>query len=298
MRRWLWRGVIAAAAALVFCTVATARRAEAAEPSVKIGLIGSLFHDTPEPIVQIAMRPFRALMEAQTGVSGQIAVVGDPDDLGKQLKEDKVQLAVFHGVEFAWARLKQPELKPLVIAVNERPFLRAVLVVLKGGKVATCSDLPGKAVALARLSKEHCRLYLERRCVPPGVAADKCFSEVTSPTSPEDALDDLVDGAVQAAVVDAVELEAYQKSKPGRAAKVKALQQSEPFPCAVIAYNPATVNQSLLKRFRDGMIDAKSNPKAKQFFDMARITGFEAVPADYEDMLTEIAKQYPPPGGK
>ena len=58
-------------------------------------------------------------------------------------------------------------------------------------------------------------------------------------------------------------LEAYRKNKPGRAAKLKTVQQSEPFPCAVIAYQPGVFSDSVLNAFRDGLIGAKDNPKAQ-----------------------------------
>jgi hypothetical protein len=42
-------------------------------------------------------------------VSGELVPCGDADNLGRQLMDDKVQLGVFHGIEFAWARQKYPE---------------------------------------------------------------------------------------------------------------------------------------------------------------------------------------------
>jgi ABC-type phosphate/phosphonate transport system substrate-binding protein len=298
MNRWALTGT--AAAAVVLCGWVSLRPApagEAASPSsVRIGLVSSVFRDTPEPIMQIAMRPFKSLLEDQTGVTGEIIAGGEPDALGQQLKDDKVQLGVFHGVEFAWARQKQPALKPLLIAVNQYHDLHALLVVRKAAKAAGCDDLKGQAVALPRLSREHCILFLERRCTPAGSTPEKNFSKVTTPSTAEDALDDVVDDEVQAAVIDAVDFEAYQKNKPGRAAKLRTLLKSEAFPCAVIAYNPGVLPDSLLQRFREGMVDAKNNEKGQVLLKLCRISGFEDVPADYDELLTEIAKSYPPPG--
>jgi ABC-type phosphate/phosphonate transport system substrate-binding protein len=288
-----------AAAAVLLGGLAALQPAPAGEDShgltVRIGLVNSLFRDMPEPIMQIAMRPFKTILEAQTGVAGQIVAGGDAEALADQLKDDKVQLAVFHGVEFAWARQKQPTLKPLIIAVNQHHDLHALLVVRKDGKAAGCDDLKDRAVALPRLSREHCILFLERRCTPEGSTPGKNFSKVTTPGTAEEALDNVVDDEVQAAVIDAVDLEAYQKNKPGRAARLKTLLKSESFPCAVIAYNPGVLSDSMLQRFREGMIDAKSNEKGQALLKLCRITGFEDVPSDYEEMLTDISKAYPPP---
>jgi ABC-type phosphate/phosphonate transport system substrate-binding protein len=265
---------------------------------VRIGLVGTLFRDTPEPMVQLMIRPFKSLLETQTGVTGQVIAGGDADSLGRQLKEDQVQLGVFHGVELAWARMKVPELKPLLIAVNEQHFLRAVLVVRKDSPVVSAADLHGKPIALPRLSREHCRLFLERRCARRSCKAESSYEEVTAPCDVEDALDEVVDARVAGAVVDTVAFDVYTKLKPGRSAKLRTLQQSEPFPCAVVAYIPGALPDSLLERFRDGMIGAKQTIRGRQLLELCRITRFEAVPAEYEQMLADIAKAYPPPATK
>src|SRR5579875_2814158 len=146
---------------------------------VRIGLIRSLFRDTSEPLMQVIMRPFKSLMEAQTGVQGQLVAGGDANDLAQRLKSGDCQLGIFHGFEFAWARQTVPELKPLLIAVPplapsrmERggggPYLRAHLVVAAEGSAKSVADLKGQVIALPYMSREHCRLFLERRCVPPG----------------------------------------------------------------------------------------------------------------------------------
>jgi ABC-type phosphate/phosphonate transport system substrate-binding protein len=265
--------------------------------TVRIGLVDSLFHGTPAPIMQIALRPLKSILEEQTGKTGEITAGGDAEDLARRLKDDKVQLAVFHGVEFARARQQQPALKALAVAVNQRRDARADLVVRKDAPYASCDDLKGQALALPRLSHEHCWLFLRRRCVPADDTPEKYFSKVTAPVTDEDALDDVVDGNVQAAVVDTVFLEAYQKDKPGRAAKLKSLAQSESFPGAilVIAYNPDVLSEKQLARFRDGLIDAKSNDRGRRFLKLCRVTGFEAPPDDFEQTLADAAKAYPPP---
>jgi ABC-type phosphate/phosphonate transport system substrate-binding protein len=262
---------------------------------IRVGLVGTLFRDTPEPLMQMVLRPFKSLLESQTGVTGQIVAGGDADSLGQQLKDDKVQLAVFHGVEFAWARVKTPTLKPLLIAVNQHRILHAFLVVRQDSKAACCGDLVGQSLAMPRLSREHCRLFLERRCCKPGGTPEDSFKPLVISVDPEEALDAVVDGAAKAAVVDEVELEAYRKLKPGRCAKLKKLLESERFPCAVVAYNEGRLPDSQLKVFRDGMIASKNNRRGKELLEMCRITGFEAVPADYEQTLADIVKAYPPP---
>jgi ABC-type phosphate/phosphonate transport system substrate-binding protein len=248
--------------------------------------------------MQILMRPFKSLMEEQTGVYGVLVNAGDQDELGPQIMDDKLQLGVFHGFEFAWARLKFPELRPLLIAVNQENYLRSLLIVREDNSAQSVADLKNKILTVPRLNREHCRLYLERRCTLPGVATEKHYAQIVSAGDIEEALDLVVDGKAAAAVVDQVEMEGYRKNKPGRSAKLKILVQSEPFPCATLAYNPAALPKSLVGRFREGMAAAKNTRKGQQMLQLCRITGFEAVPDDYEQMLVHIAKAYPPPDAK
>jgi ABC-type phosphate/phosphonate transport system substrate-binding protein len=302
MNRWMWTrcgAAIAAAGLLTAVALSLTPSAEASEPSVvRIGLVKTLFRDVPELLIPIGLRPMKALMESQTGIGGDLIPAGDCENLARQLKDDEVQLGVFHGVEFAWVRQNYPTLKPLVIAVNGPAYLRAHLVVRADSKVANGVNLKGKIVELPRMSSEHCRLFLERRCCPSGELPEKFFAKVIGSNNAVDALDDVVDDDAQGAVVDEVVYEAYRKSKPGRAAKLKTVQQSEPFPCAVIAYQPGVLSDHILDAFRDGLIAAKENPKAQTLLKANRVTGFEAIPTDYDKSLLEIAKAYPPTAAK
>jgi ABC-type phosphate/phosphonate transport system substrate-binding protein len=142
---------------------------------------------------------------------------------------------------------------------------------------------------------------MERRCVKEGCAPDKFYADVTHPTDSEDALDDVIEGTVQAAVIDGIALDAYKTSKPGRAKLLKTLLESEPFPSAVIAYNPSApipVDPAAVERFRKGLLSAQTTPQGKKLLDMCRITSFDALPEGYDKVFADIAKAYPPPAPK
>jgi ABC-type phosphate/phosphonate transport system substrate-binding protein len=259
---------------------------------VRIGVASSMFRDTPEPMVQIMMKPLKSLLETQTGLNGQMVAGADALALGNELADDKVQLAVFHGFEFAWVLQKHPEFKPLIIAVNPPSCAKVSVIVRKECTAKDLADLKGKKLTVAQHTREHCHLFLERRC--PQCPA-KFFAEVSTPADFEDALDAIVDGAADATVIDGSCLDTYAQRKPGRYARLKTLIQSEPFPWAVVVCNPANFDEASQKRFREGMINAKQTPKGQQLLTLCRITGFEKVPPDFEKELKEIAKAYPPP---
>jgi ABC-type phosphate/phosphonate transport system substrate-binding protein len=263
---------------------------------VRIGLVGTLFRDIPEPMARALMQPFGALMQSQTGVSGELLQVRSAENLGKQLAGGQIEIGVFHGFEFAWARTRYPGLRPLMIAVNQQSHLRADLVVGRERGITSLADLEGKTIALPHGTREHCRLFLDRRCEASGRAVEKFFGRTTQPASIEDALDDVVDGVVQATVVDGVSLDAYKRRKPGRFARLQILQESEVFPAAVVAYQPGTLNEETLQRFRAGLLNAQQTALGRQLLVLWNLTAFETVPEDYERILATITKAYPPPG--
>lgn len=297
MRPWRWWSkAIASLATLGLMLAAVSRgTAENDAHSVRIGLVSSLFRDTSEPLMQIIMRPFRSLLETQTGMRGRLIAGGDAQHLGRRLKEGDVHFGIFHGVEFAWAKAKFPQLKPLVIAVNKQPYLRAHLIVHADGKIKHVNDLKGRSVGLPNLSREHCWLFLERRCTPSGQTPDKFFSRISRPRDPCYAIDDVIDGSLPAAVIDDADLSSYRKQYPEFFRKVKSLISSETFPCAVIAYHPGTLSEHSIEQFRNGMLAAKNTRPGRQMMQLCRITSFEEVPDNFDKMLQDIAKAYPPP---
>ena len=261
--------------------------------AIRIGVASSMFRDTPEPMVQVMVKPLKSLLETQTGLNGQMVTSVDAMTLGNQLADDKLQLGIFHGFEFAWVLQKHPELKPLIIAVNPPSCAKVSVIVRKECTAKEVADLKGKKLTVAQHTREHCHLFLDRKC--PQCPA-KFFAEVSTPADFEDALDAIVDGTADATVIDGLCLDTYAQRKPGRFARLKTLVQSEPFPRAVVVCNPANFDEATQKRFLEGMLNATQTKKGQQLLTLCRITGFEKVPAEYEKELKEIAKAYPAPG--
>jgi ABC-type phosphate/phosphonate transport system substrate-binding protein len=260
--------------------------------------MASFYRDHPEETVKTTVESFKELILAHTGFQGDPVKVESLDQLGKDLTKDRMQLGVFFGHEFAWVREKYPEIKPLVIVVNQIPHQRAYLLVRKDDKLSAFADLKGKSLAIARHTHEPCYLFLERKCQATGVKMEDSFSKITRPDNVEAALDDLVDGTVQAAVVDEAAISSYKRRKPGRFAKLKELEKSPIFPAGVVAYRPDKWNDADLKSIRDALLNAHQNPEGRQLLTMWKLTGFEPVPEDYDERLKNIAKEYPPPNGK
>ncbi len=126
---------------------------------------------------------------------------------------------------------------------------------------------------------------------------DRYFAKVTKPASVEDALDDVVDGVVAAALVDSVSLDRYRSRKPIRFAKLRELKKSPPFPPTPVLYQTGNLEEATLARFRKALVDLKRDVDGREVLTTWKLTEFERVPKDYDKHLEEILTVYPPPHG-
>jgi ABC-type phosphate/phosphonate transport system substrate-binding protein len=236
------------------------------------------------------------MTQSQTGQKAEFFRAGDASQLAQLLTQGGVPLAVFHGIEFAWVSPKFPDLRPLMVVVNQDPHLRAVILVRQDDKATGFGDLKGRKITGAVPSCLHGALFLERLCRQTEMMApDRFFTQVLTPANAEDAIDKVIDGAVDAAVVDQVAFDCYQRRKPARAARVHVLIRSEVFPAGVVAYRQGAIDSSNLDKLSQGMIAANKIASARQFMTLWKMTGFEPVPEDYPRLLNAILKSYPVP---
>jgi ABC-type phosphate/phosphonate transport system substrate-binding protein len=271
-------------------------RPEAPAAPVRIGMLASMFRNVKPALFNVQAKPFRSLVEAQTGLKTELLLEPTADELRKKMEAGTVQLGLFHGFEFAWVRLKQPALRPLTIVSPEHP-IQAFLVVPSGSSATGLADLRGKTLALSVGSRAHCRLYLERSCEALGQPPVSFFARMTTPKTAEDALHDVADnGDVNAAVVDETAIQCFKDRHPGRMKRVKVIAESEVFPPSVVAYREGSLAADVVARFRDGMSKAHTTLLGRQLLSLWLMNRFEPIPPDYPKTLTDIAKVYPPPG--
>lgn len=266
---------------------------------VRIGIVYSLIEDNSPVVVTALLEPFASLVRAQTGLSAQVVRGKDYLSLAGQVHRGELQIGVFQGTEFAWARQAYPELRPLVVALNQKERLRAFLVVRADSRAADFADLRGKSLRLPNHSRLHSRLFLEHGCVRAGhLPPERFFSKYESASNAENALDDLVDGVVDAIVVNEVAFESYQRRKPSRCERVKIIRTSEVFPPSVVAYRPGGLVPEKLEQFRKGLRGSSQSAFSRHLMSFWRLTDFAAVPPDFDALATAIVKDYPAPEAK
>lgn len=292
-RKWS----ISIGALLLLGLFVSAAPAVAAQPdSILVGIAGTLTRNVPTATL-LATRPaVDGFMESSSGLPVTILAPQPSHELADRLADDRVQLGIFPGVEFAWERAKHPELRPLAIVVNQQRDRQAMLVVRADSLAVGFSDLKDGKLALPKRSPEHCRLFLDASCRTMGLRLERAFSQITEPATIEDALDDLVDGIIATAVVDRAGLKAYARRKPGRFGKLKVLVSSDHFPDPVIAYRAGALDEAVIQRLHRGLSQADKTPEGRNILTLWMATAFEIPTAEYDRLLVEILKTNPNPG--
>lgn len=290
----MWRSILGTVCGLTVAMSAV-RADENKDAHIRVGFVDSLFKDSAASFSDAVVDAMGAVVRGQTGLDTKVIRGGEAYELSERLKKD-LHVGIFQGVEFAWACAKHPELRPLVLAINDNPHRHALLVVRSDSNAAGFDDLKGKSLIMPLHSRAHCELFLEKNTQAKNLKAVRgFFSSFERSDNAEDALDDLIDGDVQGVVVDAVALQRYQERKPGRSSKIKIVKKSEAFPASVVAYRPGRIDDERLKTFKSGLLTANKTILGRYLMTLWKLSAFEPVPQEYEKMLTNIREAYPPP---
>ena len=256
-----------------------------------------MFPDIPEKSVKASIDQFREIMERETGHTGESVTITSYTEVADQLVKNKIQLGALHGFQYAWVRPKYSDLRPLVVAVNQQTYVSAIIATQAGGAIGDFPGLKGQVIAIPEHTKEDNRLFLDRVCLQAGQGVGRYFSKTTKAASVEDALDDVVDGVVGAALVDSVSLERYRSRKPARSTKLREVKKSPPFPPTVLLFQEGALEEETLARFRRALVDLNRGAEGKEVLTTWKLTALEPLPKDYGKHLEEIASAYPPPQG-
>jgi ABC-type phosphate/phosphonate transport system substrate-binding protein len=262
--------------------------------AVEVALSASLFGgEKDEDALLKKMQPFADSIKQRTQVQGHFRVLRGTAALAKAFQDRKIQMAVVPGHEYGWLRAQIPQITPVVVAVQEKVALRAYVVVPQGNAAQSVADLKGQPLALAPRTPPHARFYLEQLA---GQPLEQFFKEVPA-RSTDAALDAVVDKQATVTAVGETGLAAFKDNKPGRYNRLRTLAESPPFPATVFVYDPRGADPQVLAKFRDSLLGANQTVEGRQTLTLWQLTAFQAVPADYEKLVSDIVKAYPPPKG-
>ncbi len=265
-----------------------------ADPPVKIGMPQGMFRDVQPNMVQALSKPFRMLMERQAGIIGEVEILPDGLAMAKKIKDNQLQVGVFHGFEFAWAKSIYPDLEPVCVAVPQGRIVQACVVVHKDSPLGSLADLDCNDLIIPRGTKAHCLLFMQRSKIGLPNATNRSATSKMLLT-PEEALNGVVSGNHTATLIDLAGFAGYQNLQPGAVKHLRILAKSEVFPLAVIAARKGSLSESATNRLKAGLIDANRAAQYKPLMMMWNIRGFEEMPGDYQAQLNAIVKAYPMP---
>jgi ABC-type phosphate/phosphonate transport system substrate-binding protein len=289
------RGIFTTAAGMAALLVSSFTLAQEKPKVLEIGSSGTTAINASNVSEDAAIDTLKSFVKSETGFDNDIKKLKDWNDLCDKMAHGQYQLGEFQGYEFAWAQKKYPELKPIAIALNGSRYLQIYLIVKKEDGAKDFAGLQGKILSLPHVSEGALRLYVDHLCQENGKLQKDFFSKINTPDNTEDSLDDVVDGVVQAAVVDRVSVEAYRRRKPGRFAKLKEISHSEKLPPPVIAYVQGKVDDATLKQVEKGLLNANQSERGQRLLQLFKLTGFEKPSPEYDQLLAESLKKYPPP---
>jgi ABC-type phosphate/phosphonate transport system substrate-binding protein len=260
---------------------------------LRIGGTSALTGDADSAKEKTGLKTLHRFIKEETGLDNEITGPQPWENLVTKMAEGTIHVGVFQGHEFAWAQEKHADLKPMALGINIRCYWSACVVGRRDTLANSFAGLQDRSLAIPVTSPPFVRLFIDRE-VEASHKKAPFFSRINSPDNAEDALDDVVDGKVQAAAVDQAALEAYKRRKPGRFNKLKELVRSQVFPPVVVAYYGSTLDEAMLRRFKDGLLGASRKEKGEMLLTLSRLSGFVNVPDDFRRVLADTLKAYPP----
>jgi ABC-type phosphate/phosphonate transport system substrate-binding protein len=274
--------------------VPVAANPAAAGASLRIGMPKSMFSGLSDAIVQVGAVPFKQMFEKQTGLKGEVDVTKDFADTTARLRTKKLDLAVYHGFEYAWVR-DNPELVPLLVTVPGSK-IQACLVVNAKSEATGPESLKGACVVVPATTKAYCHLYHERLIakLPEGC----CGAAKPDDRSLGEVLEAVASNKCDAVLVDKAALDAYKRLVPGAGPQLKILAQSEPFPSAVIVYRKGVFDAKAEKNLREGLIQGMATPQGDLLKQLWKLDGFVEISPKYQKELDASLKAYPAPKEK
>jgi ABC-type phosphate/phosphonate transport system substrate-binding protein len=264
---------------------------------VRIGFPKALFKDVSQPLINAAAKPFQRMIQKETGLDGKFEIAPDYAALAAGFKNGTVDIAVFHGFEYAWVK-HQPEMIPVVITAPSCGKVQACLVVHADSKAKTVQELKGACVAVPHGSKAHCQMFLEwlrdKEKVKEGDCCPASFPKGELPT-PDEALDAVVAKKCEAALVDISSLITYRAFKQGLSKSLKVLAESEELPSAVVVCRKGALTNEQVGKVRDGLLNCNKTAIGRTFTLFWQLDGFKEVTPAYNQALERTLKSYPPP---
>ena len=273
------------------------RRAAAQQPdtdtSLEIGMPQTLFQGIPQSLMSALSRPFKDLLMNKTGFDGYIHQFPDAMTVAKEIESGNLNLGVFQGHEFAWAKVHYPKLEPIAIALPAYENRKALLLVRADQPASNLSGLKNSKLVYSSKIREFATAFLDKE--KRDFFQDARFSATFKKDNAIEAIGAVASSHADVALVEQENWEVFQILHPSVAKNLKVLCQSEPFPDACVAFRKGSMVAKDVDSIRQALLTAKTEAKGKRLMNLWKLKGFEEVPLDYDKQLQAMNKLYPIP---
>ena len=172
--------------------------------------------------------------------------------------KEEVDMAYLAALTYIKAKQRNPNIKPLVIPINRvsgRPWYTSVIIANTTKNIKTLQDLKGKRFAFVSPSSTSGFLIPMNVLQTIGINPTKDFSKIRYSGSHDTAIQDLVDGVVDAVTNDKASFLRSQKS--GKLdANYKIIWESNPIPAPPIVINTKKFAPKMINQLQEILIDA------------------------------------------
>lgn len=195
------------------------------ESEFQIGIADFVIHGQMKPEVAKVVVQAMADIFAVPGRPKPDFQFGSPVNLANQLRRQKIHLAIMTGIEYAWIGQAFPELRPLVTAFTSDIRLKACILAPVESSAKTIFDLKGQSIVLPKRLQHFPLLYLQQEIVEQGAEPKSFFSRIVMANDTDEGVELVVDKKDSAILIDSESWRVYQERKPGRARKLKVIDE-------------------------------------------------------------------------
>jgi ABC-type phosphate/phosphonate transport system substrate-binding protein len=115
---------------------------------LKIGNSGTLGGASSGDKEKANLDTLKAFIKDETGLNNEIIRQKNWQELVEKMSKGELQIGVFQGYEFAWAKEKNADLKPLALAINVYPYPEAYIVAKSDNPAKDFAGLKGQPLAI------------------------------------------------------------------------------------------------------------------------------------------------------
>jgi ABC-type phosphate/phosphonate transport system substrate-binding protein len=270
-----------------------------AQDRLIVGIHDNLILQEQKSRAKRALEHLIQLIGDEVGVPMELEILtsGTQPDLLKtaaKLRSGQVHVAAMTGLEYGWLRdLAGRGLQPLVISnAGLRTGESEQLIVREGGK--QLQELRGAKLAVFAKPYPSAHIYL--RQLQRARGSDFLSGRTAVLSNASKALQAVLSGGADAAIIDTYTLQGYQRVFPGQAARLRIVDRTKSYPMVPVVGFPQHMNRiraGLWGEVQTELTRVHTNPRAAAFLEVWRVRGFNMPPGDYDRSAAQAAKDFP-----